>query len=108
MRERTYYPELCLVQVATDEVAACIDPLALPSLEPLLALLLDERMVKVLHAARQDLEIFFHLAGRVPQPVFDTQVAARFLGLDRKSTRLNSSHVEISYAVFCLKKKNWY
>ena len=80
MRERTYYPELCLVQVATDEVVACIDPLALPSLEPLMALLLDERMVKVLHAARQDLEIFFHLAGRVPQPVFDTQVAARFLG----------------------------
>ena len=81
MRERTYYPELCLVQVATDEVVACIDPLALPSLEPLLALLLDERMVKVLHAARQDLEIFYHLSGKVPQPVFDTQVAARFLGL---------------------------
>ena len=81
MRERTYYPELCLVQVATDDVVACVDPLALPSLEPLLALLLDERMVKVLHAARQDLEIFYHLAGRVPAPVFDTQVAARFLGL---------------------------
>src|SRR5215469_11566836 len=81
MRERTYYPELCLVQVATDEVVACVDPLALPSLEPLLKLLLDERMVKVLHAARQDLEIFFHLSGKVPQPVFDTQVAARFLGL---------------------------
>ena len=81
MRERTYYPELCLVQVATDDLVACVDPLALPSLEPLLSLLLDEHMVKVLHAARQDLEIFYHLAGRVPQPVFDTQVAARFLGL---------------------------
>lgn len=81
MRERTYYPELCLVQVATDEVAACVDPLALPSLEPLLKVLLDEHTVKVLHAARQDLEIFYHLTGRVPQPVFDTQVAARFLGL---------------------------
>ncbi|HEV2322246.1 MAG TPA: ribonuclease D, partial [Gammaproteobacteria bacterium] len=64
MRERTYYPELCLVQVATDEVAACVDPLALPSLEPLLEVLLDEHTVKVLHAARQDLEIFYHLTGR--------------------------------------------
>jgi ribonuclease D len=81
MRERTYYPELCLVQVATDELVACVDPLALPSLEPLLAVFLDERTVKVLHAARQDLEIFFHMSGKVPQPVFDTQVAARFLGL---------------------------
>lgn len=81
MREKTYYPELCLVQVATDEVVACVDPLALPSLTPLLEVLLDARTVKVLHAARQDLEIFFHLAGRVPAPVFDTQVAARFLGL---------------------------
>lgn len=81
MRERTYYPELCLVQVATDDLVACIDPLALPSLEPLLAVFLDIRTVKVLHAARQDLEIFFHMAGKVPAPVFDTQVAARFLGL---------------------------
>ncbi|HEX4300455.1 MAG TPA: ribonuclease D, partial [Gammaproteobacteria bacterium] len=51
MRERTYYPELCLVQVATDEVVACIDPLALPSLKPLLEVLLDPQTVKVLHAA---------------------------------------------------------
>ncbi len=81
MRERTYYPELCLVQVASDEQIACIDPLALKSLQPLLDLLLDPALLKVLHAARQDLEIFYHLAGRVPAPVFDTQVAARFLGL---------------------------
>ena len=81
MRERTYYPELCLVQVATDDTVACIDTLALPALGPLLDVLLDPATVKVLHAARQDLEIFFHLADKVPQPVFDTQVAARFLGL---------------------------
>ena len=81
MREKTYYPELCLVQVADNETVACVDPLALPSLVPLLEVLLDERTVKVLHAARQDLEIFFHLTGKVPSPVFDTQVAARFLGL---------------------------
>ncbi|HEX7966468.1 MAG TPA: ribonuclease D [Gammaproteobacteria bacterium] len=81
MRERTYYPELCLVQVATDEQVACIDTLALPSLQPLLDVLLDPATLKVLHAARQDLEIFYHLAGKVPAPVFDTQVTARFLGL---------------------------
>jgi ribonuclease D len=81
MRERTYYPELCLVQVASDEQVACVDPLALPSLDPLMGLFLDGATLKVLHAARQDLEIFYHLAGRVPAPVFDTQVAARFLGL---------------------------
>jgi ribonuclease D len=81
MRERTYYPELCLVQVATDEVVACVDPLALPSLKPLLDVFLDTATVKVLHAARQDLEIFYNLSGKVPAPVFDTQVVARFLGL---------------------------
>lgn len=81
MRERTYYPELCLVQVATDEVVACIDTLALPSLQPLMDVLLDPATLKVLHAARQDLEIFYHLAAKVPAPVFDTQVTARFLGL---------------------------
>ena len=81
MRERTYYPELCLVQVATDGVVACVDPLPLPSLEPLLKVLLDPATVKVFHAARQDLEIFYNLSGKVPAPVFDTQVAARFLGL---------------------------
>lgn len=80
MRERTYYPELCLVQVATDDVVACIDPLPLPSLEPLLKVLLDPATLKVFHAARQDLEIFFNLTGKVPAPVFDTQVVARFLG----------------------------
>ena len=85
MRERTYYPELCLVQVATDELVACIDPLALKDLKPLLAVLLDPRTVKVLHAARQDLEIFFHMAGKVPAPVFDTQVAGRFLGLPEQA-----------------------
>jgi ribonuclease D len=80
MRERTYYPELCLVQVATDDVVACIDPLPLSSLKPLLDVLLDPATLKVFHAARQDLEIFYNLCGKVPAPVFDTQVVARFLG----------------------------
>lgn len=80
MRERTYYPKLCLVQVATERLVACVDVLALPSLDPLLAVLDDARILKVLHSARQDLEIFFNLNGRVPAPLFDTQLAASFAG----------------------------
>jgi len=80
MRERTYYPQLCLVQLATPEVIACVDVLAIPTLDPLLALLNDTHILKVLHSARQDLEMFFHLSGRVPAPLFDTQLAASFAG----------------------------
>ena len=82
MRERTYYAKLCLVQIATPNVIACVDPLALPDLTPLLDLLYDPRILKVLHSARQDLEVFFDLRGAVPAPVFDTQIAAAFLGFD--------------------------
>jgi len=80
IRDRTYFPRLCLLQVATDKRIACIDPLALDDLSPLLELLFEPSMVKVLHAARQDLEIIFHLTGRLPAPVFDTQLAATLLG----------------------------
>ena len=80
MRERTYYPKLCLVQVATPQMVACVDVLALASLDPLLAVLDDARILKVLHSARQDLEIFFNLNGQVPAPLFDTQLAASFAG----------------------------
>jgi ribonuclease D len=80
IRERTYYPRLCLIQVCNGEVAACIDPLAVPDLQPLLDLLFDGSILKVLHAARQDLEIFLHDYGRLPMPVFDTQPAAAMLG----------------------------
>ncbi len=79
VRDSTYYPQLCLVQVATLDVVAAIDPLAVTDLAPLEALLADRRTVKVFHAARQDLEIFA-LRGTVPGPVFDTQVAAPLLG----------------------------
>ncbi len=80
MRERTYYARLCLVQVASADRIACIDPLALDNLSPLLELLFDPRITKVLHAAHQDLEVFFDLCGRVPAPVFDTQIAAALAG----------------------------
>lgn len=80
IRESTYFPRLCLIQVATPDEVWCIDPLALPDLQPLLDVLYDPRIVKVFHAARQDLEIFYHLRGELPRPVFDTQLAALLLG----------------------------
>ena len=81
IRDKTYWPNLCLVQIAFDDEAACIDTLE-PDLElaPLYDLLVDESVLKVFHAARQDLEIFFHRTGQVPHPIFDTQVAAMVCG----------------------------
>ncbi|SEE07973.1 ribonuclease D [Rhizobiales bacterium GAS191] len=81
MRETTYYPKLCLIQVASTDEALIIDPLAADlDLEPFFALLRDERIVKVFHAARQDIEIFWHMAQTIPKPLFDTQVAAMVCG----------------------------
>ena len=80
LREKTYYPKLCLLQIATPDVVACIDPLALDDLDPLLDLIFDPGITKVMHSARQDMEIFFHLRGAAPAPVFDTQIAALLLG----------------------------
>src|SRR5271154_6174307 len=81
LRETTFWPILCVVQVASDNEALAIDALA-PGLdlEPLLQLMADEDVVKVFHAARQDLEIFWKLSGLVPTPLFDTQVAAMVCG----------------------------
>ncbi|SCZ57654.1 ribonuclease D [Thiohalomonas denitrificans] len=80
IREKTYYPRLCLLQVANESVVACVDPLALANLDPLLDVLYDPAITKVLHAAHQDLEILFGLRGTVPAPIFDTQIAATVLG----------------------------
>jgi ribonuclease D len=80
MRERTYYARLCLIQLATPSMVACIDPLALAPLAPLLHVLYAPGIVKVLHAARQDLELFYDLQGAPPAPVHDTQIAAALLG----------------------------
>jgi ribonuclease D len=79
MRERTYRAELCLVQVATPRSACCVDPLALASLEPLAAPLASATTLKVLHAARQDLEVLAPVSGRFAA-VFDTQTAAALAG----------------------------
>jgi ribonuclease D len=81
MRERTYWPKLCLVQVGGIDGAVAIDPLAKSiDLSPLFDLLANPKIMKVFHAARQDVEIFYNLTGRVPQPMFDTQVAAMVCG----------------------------
>ena len=85
LRERTYYSKLCLIQLAVPPATAgdavLVDPLAEGlSLEPLYDLFRHTGTVKVFHAARQDLEIFFHDAGLFPQPLFDTQVAAMVCG----------------------------
>ena len=81
MRERTYYPELCVVQLASSVDVAVVDAEA-PGIDlaPLGALLADTAVLKVFHAARQDVEIFLERFGAVPKPLFDTQVAAMVAG----------------------------
>lgn len=83
LRERTYYPELCLIQICDDAGNfAAIDPLAKGfSLDHLVSFLNNPAQLKVLHAGRQDLEIFYELTGKVLNPVFDTQIAAAVLGM---------------------------
>lgn len=83
-RESTYYPELCLVQLASARRVLIIDPLAIKKIRPLYELLYDRSLTKVFHAARQDLEIFYHLKEAIPLPLFDTQIAAPLLGYDEQ------------------------
>jgi len=81
LRETTYYPLLCVAQMATTDEAVVIDALAPDiDLSPFLALMADEKVMKVFHAARQDIEIVWHSAKLIPHPIFDTQVAAMVLG----------------------------
>lgn len=77
MRENTYWPELCLIQIADTEEAAAIDPLAKGlDMSPLLDLLVDnEDVLKIFHAGGQDVEIIYNLTGKTPHPIFDTQIA---------------------------------
>jgi len=81
MREQTFWPELCLVQIASDSVEAIIDPLATGiDLKPFYELMAHTGVTKVFHAARQDIEIMYSEAGLIPAPIFDTQVAASVCG----------------------------
>ena len=81
MREQTFWPQLCLIQMAADGTEVLVDSLA-PGLDlqPFFDLMVNEQVLKVFHSARQDIEIVHHLAGVIPHPIFDTQVAAMVCG----------------------------
>ena len=82
IRERTYYPQLCLIQISDGVTAAAIDPLAKNlDLTPIWKLMRDQKITKVFHAGSQDMEIFLHLMGDLPRPIYDTQIAAMVCGL---------------------------
>ena len=81
LREKTYFPKFCLLQIAANDTVACVDPLVLESLDPLFEIIFNPRITKVFHSGRQDLEIIYNLYGKLPGPVFDTQIAAPLLGL---------------------------
>ena len=81
IRENTYYPILCLIQVASENSSAIIDPLSDIDMSPIWELLFNKNILKVFHAGRQDIEIFFNLTGQIPEPIYDTQIAAMFCGL---------------------------
>ena len=80
LRERCYWAKLCLIQLGTDERSVVVDPLKVHDLSPLRDLMVDTSVVKVFHAATQDLDILFHELDVMPDPIFDTQVAAALLG----------------------------
>ncbi len=84
-REKTYFPELCLVQLSDGKNVAIIDPLGIDNLSPLKELLYADSITKIFHAARQDLEIFYFLWGSLPANIFDTQIAAPLLGYDEQA-----------------------
>src|SRR5215475_6487478 len=100
LRDQTYYPKLCLIQVATPGVEGIIDPLADGlDLKPFYELLKRPDIIKVLHAARQDIEIFYLQGGVIPDPLFDTQVAAMVCGFgdaaSYETLARKLAHVEI-------------
>ncbi|MEH6582887.1 MAG: ribonuclease D [Halioglobus sp.] len=80
MRRNTFYPQAALLQLCFDEIAWLIDPLAISDLSPLIELMEDRNIVKILHSASEDLEVFQHWLGVLPQPLFDTQRAAAMVG----------------------------
>lgn len=81
IREKSYFSKLCLLQIATSDHLACVDPLAIKDIAALKNVLCDPAVIKVMHAAHQDQEIFYNLFGEAPHPIFDTQPAAAVLGV---------------------------
>jgi len=84
LRESTYFPQFCLLQIASTDHTACIDPLAIEDLDPLFEILYNPGITKVFHSGRQDMEIFYNLRGCLPGPVFDTQIAAPLMGFNEQ------------------------
>ncbi len=84
IRESSYYPKLCLIQIATENVCTCIDVLALSDTKQLTGILQDPACVKIFHSARQDLEVMYAEYGFIPEPIFDSQIAASMLGPDEQ------------------------
>lgn len=80
IREKTYWPRLCLMQLGTEERSVAIDPFRIRDLRPLAELFADEKIVKLFHAAKQDMELIYRELGVVAKPVFDTQIAASLVG----------------------------
>lgn len=103
IRETTFWPELCLIQMASADTTALVDALA-PGIDlaPFFALMADTGITKVFHAARQDIEIIFHLGNLIPEPVFDTQIAAMVCGFgdaisyDQLVARITGVHLDKS------------
>ena len=87
-RETSYYPKLALLQIATDSIVSCIDPLAFDARDALRKILLNPAVIKVFHSCSQDMEVLFHYLGEIPSPVHDTQIACALL----------SDHTQIAYA----------
>jgi ribonuclease D len=103
MRDRTYWPILCLVQLGGPDEIVAVDPMAEGiDLAPLFALMTNPDVLKVFHAARQDIEIFVNLTGKVPAPIFDTQVAAMVCGFGEAASyetlanKLAGAHIDKS------------
>jgi len=80
MREKTYYSRFCLLQLANEDIIAIIDPLAFDNLDPLFDVIYNPSITKIFHSGVQDLQIFYQLRTELPEPVFDTQIAASVLG----------------------------
>lgn len=95
LREKTYYPKLCLLQLSADDRTAVVDPFAVESLEPLAPVFANRGIVKLFHAGGQDLEIILHEMGMLPSPIFDTQVAAALLGHTQQIGLASLVHAEL-------------
>ena len=80
LRDKTYYGKLCLIQLATEDVITCVDPLNISDMSPLLDYLYRTDVLKIMHSARQDLEMFYDITGKIPKPLYDTQIAATLVG----------------------------